>query len=147
MTPSSASSRDAHIDSLLNTGALIPPHLNSLGERVDFVASQREKLRVLLGALDKEAGELDIQRDVEGRTAAGGVLPKSRSEPDFERVEKDEANNGGGEGVREVSGVDKGSGGWLGWLGSGGTGGGSTKSADKESGEIKSEGKSSGIET
>ena len=90
---------------------------------------------------------MDIQRDVEGRTAAGGGLPKSRSEPDFERVEKDEASNGGGEGVREAVGVDKGSGGWLGWLGSGGGGGGSTKPTDKESGEVKPQGKSSGVET
>ena len=146
---STATARDAQIDSLARSGALVPPHLKSVGERADFVALQREKLRVLLGALDKEAGELEMQRDVERRVSGGpGGLSKSRSEGDFERVERDEASNGGEEGGKEVSGVSKGegsgSGGWFGWIGGGG---GGTAPVGKMGKDEGAEGRSSGVET
>ncbi|KAI4151026.1 MAG: hypothetical protein LQ340_003738 [Diploschistes diacapsis] len=146
MTPSAAA-RDAQIDSLAHSGALVPPHLKSVSERVEFVGAQREKLLVLLGALDREAGELEMQKDVERRMEQGpGGLTKSRSEGDFERVERDEAGNGNAEEPREAPGVGghqrggSGSGGWFGWLG-----GGSGKDHQEER-EERVEGRSSGIE-
>lgn len=130
-SPPSANTQD-QIASLLSSGALVPPHLKTTTERANFVSAQREKLGVLLGALDKEARQLEVQRDVEKRvdTRPGG-LTKTRSEPDFERVEKEEA-------VKEARGVEKAGGGWLGWLGGG--------SKDTEGEGQTAEGRSSGAE-
>ena len=68
---------------------LIPPGLKSMSDRVEFVKHQREQLRVLLGALDKEALNLDSQRDLDQRLGSGpGGLNKSKSEVNFEVVER-----------------------------------------------------------
>ena len=67
-----------------------------------FLSTQRERLRVLLTALDKEASDLSndemIEEDVDRRMGeAKGVeggqegVAKSRSGTPFERIEKDEA--------------------------------------------------------
>ena len=144
-TTSSPAARDAQIDSLAHSGALIPPHLKSVGERVEFVAAQREKLRVLLGALDREAGELEMQRDVEMRVGnpvkggGGKGLMSRKSEGDFERVERDEA------GGKEAPGVGAaGGGGWFGgWMG----GGGAAKATKEGKEQERAEARSSGVET
>ena len=142
-TASSPAARDAQIDSLAHSGALIPPNLKTLAERVDFVSAQREKLRVLLGALDKEAGELEIQKDVEKRVGKGpGGLVSRKSEGEFERVEKDEAESE--QGSKVASGVGAGMGsptsGWFGWMGG-------AKSPGEGMKDDKAEGRSSGVET
>ncbi|CAF3459587.1 unnamed protein product [Fusarium graminearum] len=47
-----------------NPSALIPPHLRESGARMDFISTQRDRLNVLLSALDREAQDLrsDAQR-------------------------------------------------------------------------------------
>ena len=62
-----------------------------------FLSTQRERLRVLLSALDKEASDLGteaaIEKDVEKRMAGqqlGEGLRKSRSEAEFEEIGEEE---------------------------------------------------------
>ncbi|KAL1878025.1 hypothetical protein VTK73DRAFT_8249 [Phialemonium thermophilum] len=64
--------------------------------RMRFIAAQRERLTVLLSALDREATQLqseagfsDVTRDAPGEDAGrpASGLSKSRSEPDFEKLE------------------------------------------------------------
>ena len=136
-TGTSNASRDSQIDELSSSGKLIPPHLTTAADKVRFVSQQREKLRVLLGALDKEAVELEIQKDVERRanqTSSAG-LTKSKSEASFERIDKDEAADGASKVVKEAQG-------WIGWaLGSGSSK--DNKGGRRETDE--SEGRSSGF--
>ncbi|KAG5997750.1 hypothetical protein E4U54_002316 [Claviceps lovelessii] len=107
-----------------SSGTFVPPHLRDSAERMDFIAAQRERLHIVLGALDREAQQ--IQRD--GNTLGGedGVthrspsgsslfsgLSKSRSETDFEKVE---AESGAEDEVylrrRQVSSSGSG---WMPW--------------------------------
>ncbi|KAG6003143.1 hypothetical protein E4U21_002297 [Claviceps maximensis] len=82
-----------------SSDTLVPSHLRDSAERMDFISAQRERLKIVLGALDREAQQ--IQRD--GNNSLGGEdlatqrsrsdsslfsgLSKSRSETDFEKVE------------------------------------------------------------
>jgi len=97
------------------SGTLIPPTLRGADEKRSFIAAQREKLNIVLGALDREAKELDrtealrarsqnqaraasmtfdgLSDDAE-RPASGlsgfsalSALSKSRSEADFEKID------------------------------------------------------------
>ncbi|KAG5993818.1 hypothetical protein E4U43_003396 [Claviceps pusilla] len=116
-----------------SSGTFVPPHLRDSAERMDFIAAQRERLHIVLGALDREAQQ--IRRD--GNTLGGedGVthrspsgsslfsgLSKSRSETDFEKVE---AESGAEDEVylrrRQVSSSGSG---WMpwGWSNTGNTG-------------------------
>ncbi|KAF4122780.1 TB2/DP1, HVA22 family [Geosmithia morbida] len=99
-SPSSSSSSPADV--------VIPPDLQSSGDRMDFIATQRERLSSLLTALDNEALKLQqtqtqtqtqagsssnddeepTQRPPSGLSAWSG-LSKSRSEADFENIEAD----------------------------------------------------------
>ena len=96
-------SREAQVDEMSRSGALVPPGLNSTKEKMTFLATQREHLKVLLTALDKQADELSqdemIERDVESRLRAAGAatpassdegLRKSKSEAEFEAIEREE---------------------------------------------------------
>ncbi|EFZ02774.1 TB2/DP1 domain protein [Metarhizium robertsii] len=134
--------------SMTDSGTLIPPNLRGSAEKMNFIAAQRERLNIVLGALDREAQQ--IQRDGTGASHTvppGGFAPtgtrdmdddqvtqrppsglstlsalsKSRSETDFEKVE---AESGAEDDValrrRHVpSGTAGGS--WMPW-GWGGTG-------------------------
>ena len=85
----SGTARDAQISALSSEANLIPPSLKSVSDRAAFVKQQRERVRVLLGALDKEAINLDTQHELERRIGSGpGGLNKSRSEVNFEVVER-----------------------------------------------------------
>ncbi|KAI1267894.1 TB2/DP1, HVA22 family-domain-containing protein [Xylariaceae sp. FL1019] len=86
---------------------LIPENIGGAQEKMTFIASQREKLAFMMGALDREAAQL--QRNEEMRRSAkpgsmsldggqelsrppsgystGSVLSKSRSEVDFEKID------------------------------------------------------------
>ena len=71
--------------------------MTSASEKMTFLSTQRERLRVLLSALDKEADglgpEATIERDVEKRMAGeqlGEGLRKSKSEAEFEEIGKDD---------------------------------------------------------
>ncbi|KAI1419843.1 TB2/DP1, HVA22 family-domain-containing protein [Xylaria sp. FL1777] len=91
-------------------GTLIPENIGGAQEKISFIAAQRERLAFMMGALDREAAEL--QRNEEQRKAAeqsrkhgslsldgqepsrppsgysiGSGLSKSRSEVDFEKID------------------------------------------------------------
>lgn len=94
---SGTSSREAQAEDLSRFGTLIPRGMTSTSEKMTFLSTQRERLRVLLSALDKEADglgtEAAIERDVEKRMTGeqlGEGLRKSRSEAEFEEIGKDD---------------------------------------------------------
>lgn len=107
-----------------DSGTLIPPHLRGSAERISFIAAQRERLNIVLGALDREAQQ--IQRDGSDADAVDGEEPvaqrppsglsKSRSETDFEKVE---AESGAEDDVnlrrRHASSGAGGGGSWMPW--------------------------------
>ncbi|KAI0400264.1 TB2/DP1, HVA22 family-domain-containing protein [Xylaria palmicola] len=92
-------------------GTLIPEGIGGAQEKMTFIAAQREKLAFMMGALDREAAEL--QHEESRRAAAepssrkpgsmsldgqepsrppsgystGSALSKSRSEVDFEKID------------------------------------------------------------
>ena len=110
----SGASREAQAEDLSRSGMLIPQGITKTSEKMTFLATQREKLRVLLSALDKEASDLGteaaIEKDVERRMAGqplGDGLRKSKSEAEFEEI-----------GEEELKGEKDGkaaAGGWMPW--------------------------------
>lgn len=112
----SGGSREAQAEDLSLSGTLIPKGMKSTSEKMTFLSTQRERLRVLLTALDKEASELGteaaIERDVEKRLAGeqlGEGLRKSRSEAEFEEIDRDDLKGERGEAKAAVGG------GWMPW--------------------------------
>ncbi|KAM0351937.1 hypothetical protein ACHAPU_002453 [Fusarium lateritium] len=105
-----------------NSAALIPPHLRESGARMDFISAQRDRLNVLLSALDREAqdlrtdaqraqqntgprrdpmayggygeneGDEPTQRPPSGQSGWSGIS-KSRSETDFERIDAETSSD------------------------------------------------------
>ena len=107
------SSRETQVEDLSRSGTLIPRGMTSASDKMTFLSTQREKLRVLLSALDKEADglgpEAAIERDVEKRMTGdqlGEGLRKSKSEAEFEEIGSDDLN---GEGARARAS------GWMPW--------------------------------
>lgn len=88
MAYTSTSSREAAVEDLSASGTLIPQDIRTYDEKMTYVSQQREKLRVLLQAFDKEAFMLAGQDEQSNRPASG--LSKSRSEADFEKLSVDE---------------------------------------------------------
>ena len=114
---SSNTTREVQAEKLSASGTLIPPNIHSNAERMSYIATQRERLGVLLQALDKEASNLSTSPTSPARAAAsaapftlpvmkfgsedvsGSPLKKTRSDAEFERVEKediDETNKAAG---------------------------------------------------
>ncbi|KAG9254726.1 TB2/DP1, HVA22 family-domain-containing protein [Emericellopsis atlantica] len=115
--------------------SIIPPNLQSSGEKMTFIAAQREKLATLLSALDAEAQQLqtaDTQAhqtrtspmhldaaDEDGEPtqrppsglSAWSALSKSRSETDFEKIEADSEDEASLRRRQNASG----GGGWMSW--------------------------------
>lgn len=94
---SGTSSREVQVEDLSRSGTLIPPGMTSASEKITFLSTQRDRLRVLLSALDKEADglgpEATIERDVDKRMAGaqlGEGLRESRSETEFEEIGRDD---------------------------------------------------------
>lgn len=90
--------REAAVEDLNASGTLIPNNISSHAEKLDYVSKQREGLRTLLQAFDREATFLSgAERDqghegeLRSRGAPAADLTKSRSEVDFEKIESDEA--------------------------------------------------------
>ncbi len=102
---------------------------------MSFISAQRERLSILLSALDKEASSLKMQDTpssqrrlsnmlLDGNSSseseqtrppsAMSGLSKSRSELDFERIEKDE-ENGDDSQTPVPSYIRQSSGSWLPW--------------------------------
>ncbi|MCJ1281267.1 hypothetical protein MMC26_000585 [Xylographa opegraphella] len=105
-------SRDLQVDEITRTGTLIPQNITGTAAKVHFLSTQREKLRVLLSALDREANRLEIEKDVEKRMGGGqtlmGGLQKSNSEAEFDTIDKAEASG-------QTSSRSAISGSWIPW--------------------------------
>lgn len=109
-------SREAQTKELSRNGLLIPQGLTSATEKMTFLATQQDRLRTLLTALDREASKLsneeEIQKDVDKRLGPPIVeegLRRNKSEAEFEAIEKDEL---GGDRVSKKGG---GGGSWIPW--------------------------------
>ncbi|KAF2263755.1 hypothetical protein CC78DRAFT_533761 [Lojkania enalia] len=84
-----AGNKDAQASELSRSSTLIPESIRSDDDRLSYVAAQRERLASLLQAFDRESDDLRRQRD-NGSRYEGGGLSKSRSEAEFDRIERDE---------------------------------------------------------
>ncbi|KAL7938782.1 TB2/DP1, HVA22 family domain-containing protein [Trichoderma chlorosporum] len=118
----------------ISSSSVVPSHIQDSSERMTFIASQRDRLNVLLTALDREAAQLqrnggqtqsrsrsrhmESDEDVTQRPPSGlsgwSGLSKSRSETDFEKIDaesgaEDESNLR----RRNAGGGDGGS--WMAW--------------------------------
>ncbi|KAL6718419.1 hypothetical protein ACLMJK_004508 [Lecanora helva] len=141
-----SSNRETQAEDLSRSGTLIPQGMTSATEKMDFLSTQRERLKVLLSALDKEAGELGtehaIEKDVESRMmGTRDGLRKSKSEAEFEEIGKEEFK---GEKGKESSKTNGASGGWLSSWGWGGASTASAPKKDKEGSVEKASGRDSG---
>ncbi|KAL8790790.1 MAG: hypothetical protein Q9213_000414 [Squamulea squamosa] len=107
-------SRAAQAEDMSRGGTLIPKDITDNAEKMTFIATQRERLRVLLTALDKEASNLSneevIEKDVERRLGevSGVDLKKSRSEAEFDTIDDQEEIGSGKQGTAAA-------GGWMPW--------------------------------
>ncbi|KAL8723742.1 MAG: hypothetical protein Q9225_000037 [Loekoesia sp. 1 TL-2023] len=111
----SGGSRDTQVEEMSRSGTLIPKDITDNAEKMTFLATQRERLRLLLSALDKEASDLSneetIQKDVErrlGEELHNESLKKSRSEADFDTI--DDKEELGSENVGKAA-----AGSWMPW--------------------------------
>ncbi|CAK7227107.1 hypothetical protein SBRCBS47491_006457 [Sporothrix bragantina] len=75
------------------SGTLIPPHIQD-ADRASFLATQRDRLRTLLSALEREAAQLEDEDETLSKTSplsrplsSASGLSKSRSEADFEKID------------------------------------------------------------
>ena len=117
--------------------SIIPDAIRLAGSqaRMNFIQAQRERLNLAMKALDREETEAKRaasnnleggspsgfgQRSVSGSSASGG-LSKSRSEPDFVKLEVEDVTREGGEGEgegelrRRPGAGERGSSGWMPW--------------------------------
>lgn len=116
---------------LSDSGMLIPPNLKGNEDKMSFITAQRERLAVLMAALDTEArnlvsgsaratgmsldgGEPSVPKDNEDsksmrRDSSVSGLSKSRSEADFEKIERDDESPHRQQQDRSSSGS------WLPW--------------------------------
>ncbi|KAL7919332.1 TB2/DP1, HVA22 family domain-containing protein [Trichoderma austrokoningii] len=125
--------------------SVVPSHIQDSNERMTFIASQRDRLNVLLTALDREAAQLqrdgqtqsrsrsrhmDSDEDVTQRPPSGlsgwSGLSKSRSETDFEKIDAESGAEDESNLRRRHAGGDADAGGsWMPWGRGGGTSHGS----------------------
>ena len=142
------------------TGTLIPDSIRGAPERMSFIAAQRERLKIVLSALDREATQLetdeeqrrlerertrptslsldggpteDTERPPSGQSGLSG-LSKSRSEVDFEKLDAEsgteDMDNDGTLRRRTPAAATGGS--WVPWgWSSGGASEGKSSSAEK----------------
>jgi hypothetical protein len=124
------------------SGILIPDNIQGSAEKMTFIAAQREKLSLLMSALDREATQLKTEDETTKAWQAPDVgldgagpddnlpsnLSKSRSEAEFEKLEAmsgDEEHLGidsGSAARKRPAAASKQSTGWASWVwGSGGT--------------------------
>ncbi|KAI9794329.1 MAG: hypothetical protein M1835_006631 [Candelina submexicana] len=106
------------VEEMGRSGMLIPKGIEGHEERMSYISTQRDKLRILLQALDQEASNIStnsgegaggggpVKRNITP-VYGGGGLNKSKSESEFERVEHDEVGDKQGKGAT--------SGGWMPW--------------------------------
>ncbi|KAH6707761.1 TB2/DP1, HVA22 family-domain-containing protein [Leptodontidium sp. 2 PMI_412] len=129
--PTSASSQPRDLS---NSGMLIPPSVTG-EERLSFISAQRERLAILLSALDKEANTLQGQsvkpstprqvpsmffdgssgsEEEERPISSMGGLSTRKSEADFEKIEA-ESGAEEAETVRRQVKRSSGSASWMPW--------------------------------
>ncbi|KAM3077649.1 hypothetical protein ACMFMG_006978 [Clarireedia jacksonii] len=150
-TSSNTASGGAEPHDLSNSGTLIPPTVAG-HERISFIEAQRERLTILLSALDKEAQNLQSMKgtprnissmSLDSRYSEADVTrPKSsmsglssrKSEPDFEKIDAESGSEEAEATRRAISRTTSGN--WIPW--SWATHASGAKSADK--------GRSSGVD-
>jgi len=115
MTTSTGASRDVQAEDLSASGTLIPAGIATNEDRMTYVSTQRERLRVLLQAFDKEAFNLAGAGSDMVREKSTDALSKSRSEADFDKIEKEEVHSDSKAGKATPSG-------WIPWKWSAGSG-------------------------
>ncbi|KKF92554.1 Receptor expression-enhancing protein 4 [Ceratocystis platani] len=122
---SSTQNANSSVLSMTSSGALIPPTLRDAHEKMNFITAQRERLSIVLSALEKEAAQLQRQAVRDGTRTPGSdfnddsdrsALSKSRSETDFVKID---AESGDESGVRRRVNT----GGWAPWGWNSGKGG------------------------
>ena len=94
-----AGNTGAQADQVRSGANLVPDNIRNTDDRLSYVASQRERLATLLQAFDREQDSLKTAREggsryYEGSSSSG--LSKSRSEAEFDRIERDEIGGGSG---------------------------------------------------
>ncbi|TGO26719.1 hypothetical protein BPAE_0054g00270 [Botrytis paeoniae] len=155
-TSSNAATGGSDTRDLSNSGMLIPPHVSG-SERMTFIQAQRERLSILLSALDKEAQTLQNEKRVprnissmsfDGTSSEDDNLdrPKSsmsgmtsrKSEPDFEKIDADSGTEEVGK-ARKMMERTTSSGNWMPWAWG-------AKPADSTDNHSEDKGKSSGID-
>lgn len=111
---------EAKIEEMSASGMLVPQGITGTANKLSFLENQKERLRVLLSALEKESQTLEteahIEKDVESRIGEGShrggvAMHKSKSEAEFEAIDKDEAS--GQTGAHPTT--SGGGGGWMPW--------------------------------
>jgi hypothetical protein len=154
------SASDSRSRDLSNSGTLIPPTVQG-EDRLSFIAAQRERLSILLSALDKEASTLQSQTvkssgprkmsstlfdgrsDEEIIDRPKSAMSSRKSEPDFENIDAESGTEEGGQ--RKGAGTSGGS--WMPW-----SWGAKTEAASdvdtvmSETPKAADKGKSSGVE-
>ena len=108
--------RETQAEEISASGTLIPKGMTSASEKMTFLETQRERLRALLSALDKEASNLSsedpIEKDVDRRLGvekAGEQLGRSKSEASFEAIDREEVR-------KEEVGASTGGVSWMPWV-------------------------------
>lgn len=137
------------------SAGLVPDSIQGASAKMSFIAAQRERLAVLMSALDKEASQLqqtaaadgDSAGTVGGLDAASAPLTKSRSEADFEKLD---AESGAEEDSHELRkrtpGVGGQAAGWVSWAWGGGGKASAVGVGDDDSDSGDGEGKSTAVE-
>lgn len=125
VTGAAGTSREQKAQDLSASGTLIPPELEGKSgeEKMRYVSATRESLRVLLQAFDKEAFTLassEGSSPAATASAPAADLSKSRSETDFDKIDRDEVALGAtGAAAVEAGKVPQTqrtmSGGWMPW--------------------------------
>ena len=120
VTSAGGASREMRAEEISVRGTLIPKGMTSAAEKMTFLETQRERLRVLLSALDKEASNLSveekIERDVDRRLGVekvGEGMARSKSEVSFEAIDREEVKKEVGTGA--AAGTVPGGGSWMPW--------------------------------
>ncbi|KAK5995305.1 Receptor expression-enhancing protein 4 [Cladobotryum mycophilum] len=118
----------------VHSASVIPAHLQDSRERMTFIAAQRDRLNILLTALDREAAQLQggnsrsisrprsgheseeeiTQRPPSGLSMWSGIS-KSRSETDFEKIDVDSGTEDDGTIRRRNAGTEDGGASWMPW--------------------------------
>ena len=111
----SGTSRDKAAEDLAASGTLLPRELEGKdnAEKMRYVSTTRESLRVLLQAYDKEAFTL-----ASGEATTKTNLSKSKSETDFEKIGADEIGSASGAAAagKAAQAQKPASGGWTSWI-------------------------------